>query len=99
MSNKLFVIVVVVIFLVLDLEVAQLVAVFAGGDDTQPIPQVVLLQVLLREVLQVPLAERHFRVHRQLHLLPFYADDVTKVVRLAVYLDTFLQVFLLQETQ
>jgi len=44
----------ILILLVVDLEVAQLVRVFRRGDHTQPVTQVVLLHVLLRQVLQVP---------------------------------------------
>lgn len=43
------------LFVVLtDLEVAQLVRLLVGRHHPQPVPQIVLLQVLLRQVLQVP---------------------------------------------
>jgi len=44
----LFVVLLLIVrFLVVDLEVTELVGVLGGGDHTQPVPQVVLLQVLL----------------------------------------------------
>lgn len=42
------------LFILVDLEVAQLVALFGVGHDSQPVPEVVLFQVLLGEILQVP---------------------------------------------
>lgn len=51
----LFVVLLLVVrFLVVDLEVTELVGVLGGGDHTQPVPQVVFLQVLLGQVLQIP---------------------------------------------
>ena len=51
----LFVVLLLVVrFLVVDLEVTELVGVLGGGDHTQPVPQVVLLQVLLGQVLEIP---------------------------------------------
>lgn len=42
------------LFVLVDLEVAQLVALLGVRHDPQPVPEVVLLQVLLGQVLQVP---------------------------------------------
>ena len=56
-SSCLIVSVVVLILLVVDLEVAQFVRVSRRRDHAQPVTQVVLLQVLLRQVLQVPSTE------------------------------------------
>lgn len=53
----------VLVFLLLlvlvDLEVAQLVALFAVSHDAQPVTEVVLLQVLLGQVLQIPAGKGH----------------------------------------
>ena len=43
----------VLLFLVVDLEVAQLVRLLVVSNDTEPITKVVLLQVLLCQILQV----------------------------------------------
>ena len=51
----LFVVLLLIVrFLVVDLEVTELVGVLGGGDHTQPVPQVVLLQVLLGQILKIP---------------------------------------------
>lgn len=42
------------LFILIDLEVAQLVALLGVGHDPQPVPEVVLLQILLGKILQVP---------------------------------------------
>ena len=48
------VLVVLLLLILVDLEVAQLVALLGVRHHAQPVPQVVLLQVLLGQVLQVP---------------------------------------------
>ena len=45
--------VVILISLVVDLEVTELVGVLVRRDDTEPVTKAVLLQVLLRQVLEV----------------------------------------------
>lgn len=42
------------LLILVDLEVAQLVALLGVSHDPQPVPEVVLLQILLGEILQVP---------------------------------------------
>lgn len=42
------------LFVLVDLEVAQLVALLGVRHHPQPVPEVVLLQVLLGQILQVP---------------------------------------------
>lgn len=42
------------LFVLIDLEVAQFVALLGVRHDPQPVPEVVLLQVLLGQILQVP---------------------------------------------
>ena len=53
----LLVILFLLIVVVVDLEVSQLVAVLGVGNHTQPVPQVVFLQVLLGQILKVTFAE------------------------------------------
>lgn len=47
---------IVLLFLIIlvDLEVSEFVALLVSSDDTQPVTEVVLLQVLLGQVLEVP---------------------------------------------
>lgn len=42
------------LLILVDLEVAQLVALLGVGHHPQPVPQVVFLQVLLGQILKVP---------------------------------------------
>ena len=46
--------VIFLLFLIVDLEVAKLIGLLVACDDTKPVPEVVLLQVLLCHVLEVP---------------------------------------------
>lgn len=48
-----------------DLEVPQLVRLLIASHHTQPVPQVVLLQVLLCQILQIPGAERQVKTKFQ----------------------------------
>ena len=52
-----------IFFFLVDLEVAQVVGVFVGGDDSQPITEVVLLKVFLGEVFQIPVCGRREDTH------------------------------------
>ena len=47
------------VLLLIDVEVAQLVAVFGLGDHTEPIAEFVFLQELLRQVFHVTREERN----------------------------------------
>ena len=53
------------------------------GDHTEPIPQVVLLQVLLGQVLEVPLGEGHVGGEVDLGLGTLQGQVVTEVAGLA----------------
>merc|ERR1712110_953957 len=86
------VVLVLLVVLVVDLEVAELVGVLGGGDDAQPVPQVVLLEVLLGEVLEVPLGKGHRRGQHDLVLLLGEGHVLAKVLRLARDLDALLEV-------
>merc|ERR1719384_94458 len=91
---RLFVVFFVFIILIVDLEVSELVAVLGGSNNAEPIPQVVLLQVLLGQVLQVPLGEGGGGSQADLVLLPDQGDLLAEVVGLASDLDPLVQVLL-----
>ena len=48
----------VFVFLVVDLEVTKFIGFLIVGDNSQPITQIVLLKVLLRQILQVPTTDK-----------------------------------------
>jgi hypothetical protein len=89
---NLFCVFLVVVFVVVDLEVPELVGVLGRGDDAEPVAEVVLLQVLLREVLKVPLGEGDGRGEDDLVLVPGEAHVAAEVLGLAAHLDPLLEV-------
>ena len=56
-AYSLFVFVFLFFLVVVDLEVSELIGVLRGSDYAEPVPQVVLLQVLLGQILEVTFAE------------------------------------------
>merc|ERR1719317_333282 len=88
-SNNLFII--FFFFLIVDLEVSELVNVLTASHHSQPITQVVLLQVLLRQVFQVPLGEVDVGVDNNLVLSAFNCDGRSEVVHFSLHLDAVLQ--------
>merc|ERR1719412_3008924 len=88
------ILVLIVRLLIVDLEVSELVAVLGAGHHTEPVPQVVLLQILLGEVLQVSLGEGDVRSEGQLGLLSLHGELLAKVAGLAGNLDALLEIFL-----
>merc|ERR1719431_1647852 len=88
------VLVLIVRLLIVDLEVSQLVAVLGAGNHTQPVPQVVLLQILLSEVLQVSLGEGDVRGEGQLGLLSLHVELLAEVGGLASNIDALLKILL-----
>ena len=88
------ILILIVRFLVVDLEVSELVAVLGVGNHTQPVSQVVLLQVLLGEVLQVSLGEGDVGGEGDLGLLPLHGELLAEVAGLASDLDALLEVLL-----
>merc|ERR1711899_650629 len=91
---NLFVILFLLIVVVVDLKVSQLVAVLGVGNHTQPVPQVVFLQVLLGEVLKVALGEGGGGGDGDLVLLPDKGDLLAEVIGFATNLDPPTQVLL-----
>ena len=92
--SLLSVLVLIVRLLIVDLEVSELVAVLGAGHHTKPVPQVVLLQILLGEVLQVSLGEGDVGGEGQLGLLSLHAELLAKVGSLASNLDALLKILL-----
>ena len=75
-------------FLILDLEVSELIRVLAGGNDSEELLQLLLLKVLLGQVLEVSLGERNLglddnRVHVHGH-----SDGVSEVSGSSLDLDS-----------
>merc|ERR1719509_527419 len=93
--KKLLVLVIVLfILLIVDLEVSEFVGVLGVSDNTKPIPEVVLLEVLLGEVLEVPLGEGDVAGELDLGLLPGQAHVLPEVASLASHLDAFMKILL-----
>merc|ERR1719228_1604128 len=90
----LLVVLFLLVVVVVDLEVSQLIAVLCVGNHTQPVPQVVFLQVLLGEVLKVALGEGGGGGDSNLVLLPDEGDLLAEVVGFATHLDPLAQVLL-----
>lgn len=82
------------VFLVLwgDLVEGQLVLVGLGGDESDPVSQLVLLQVLLGQVLQVLTGELGGRDNGDNRVVLLDSDGVTQVTQVAVDLDVVNQV-------
>ncbi|GIL85124.1 hypothetical protein Vretimale_9978, partial [Volvox reticuliferus] len=83
-------------FIIRNVEVSELVdvPVLVRGNNAQPVAHVVLLQVLLGEVLEVPLAEVRLRSDSHFGLVLSHFNGVAKYTSLAVHLDLIKQKFL-----
>ena len=81
--RELFVLVFLLFLVVVDLEVAELIRVLGSSYNTQPISEVVLLQVLLCQILQVTLAEWHSGSEDNLVLVAAESDVFTEVTGLS----------------
>lgn len=89
----------VIVFIIIvgaDSEVAQFVRVLVVGDHTDPITKTVLFQVLFRKVLQIGFRKMNIGVDEDLHLLAFKCDIISKVVNFAVNLQMLLKIFFLK---
>ena len=75
----------------MDVEVSELVGVLVGSDHTKPVTEGVLLQILLREILQIPLGERRLGGDGDLSLLPGDADLVPQNTGLPVDLHAVVE--------
>ena len=85
--DLLVVLVLIVGLLVVDLEVPQLVGVLGGSNHSKPVPQVVLLQVLLGQILKVTLAERYSRGQHNLVLFTAKGNVLSEVIGFATNLE------------
>lgn len=84
------------IILVVDLEVPKFVGILRRSHDSKPISQIVLLQVLLRQVLEVSLTEDDVGRDDDLAFVPLDRDVVSKVIGLAFNLNPLVKILLLQ---
>ena len=94
MSNLLFAL---ILALGSDLVVLQLVRVLASGDDPQVIAKLLLLEVTLAEVLELPLRETEVLGTRDGDLRAIAGDDDVargEVAGLALDLDALVEVLL-----
>ena len=80
----------------LDVEVAELVHVGLRGDHAQPVTDLVLLQELLREVLEVLLREARRRRHNDLGAVTVHVHRLAERTSTPVHLDALVQELFLQ---
>merc|ERR1719167_1393675 len=80
--------------IIVDLEVSQLIGIPGGGDNTKPISKIVLLQVFLCQILEVPLREGKIGRQIDLGLGSLQNDIITEVASLTTDLDPLLQILL-----
>ena len=89
----------VVFFLIIvgtDSEVTQLVQILVVGHNTDPIAKRVLLEVLLGQILQIPLREVNVRVDINLHLLALERHIVSQVASFSSNFEVLAQEFFLK---
>ena len=80
------------LFILVNLEVTQLIALFAVGDNTQPVSEIVLLQIFFGEIFQIPFGERHLGSDSDLALAPFDGHNPSaEIPSFAVHLDSLLE--------
>ena len=84
------------IVFIVDLEVPEFVGIMSCSHNSKPISQVVLLEVLLRQVLEVSLAKLDVRIDDQLRLGSLDRNVAAQVSCLAFNLDLIQKVLLLQ---
>lgn len=78
------------------MEVAEFVDFLRRGHHSKPVSEVVLLQIFLRQVLEVPLRERDVGDDGDLRLVALNGHLIPQVIRLAVHLNPLVKVLLLQ---
>ena len=86
-AYSLFVFVFLFFLIVIDLEVSELIGVLRGSNHAKPVPQVILLQVLLGQILKVTLAERYSRGQHNLVLFTAKGNVLSEVVGFATNLE------------
>lgn len=84
------------IFIVGDVEVTELVGLLVRSNHAEPVTDLVLLQELLRKVLEVALGERNVGDHSDLVVgTTANRDSITQVVCTAINLDAVVKELLL----
>merc|ERR1740121_729678 len=79
-----------VVLVLIDIEVPELVGCLVWRDDSEEVAELLHLQILLGQVLQIPLREGELWAHRDLGLVAGDGDLVTEVASLAIHLDPIL---------
>merc|ERR1712018_575747 len=90
----LFVIILFLIFIIVNLEVSELICISSTCNNTKPITQIIFLQVLLSKVLKISLGKGDRRGQDDLVFLAPKGYFFTKVTGLALDFDGTLKVFL-----
>ena len=75
------------------IELTYLFSYLGVGNNTEPVPKVVLLQVLLGQVLQIPLGKGNVRGNNDLGLLPLQLDVGSHVGGLAINLIYIISIY------
>ena len=75
----------------LNIEVSEFVLVLAGGDDSQVLLQVLLLEVLLGEILEVALAQGNGGLHNDVLRILAHSHCGAQVASFALHLYPLLQ--------
>lgn len=75
------------LFSVVNIEISELVRLFAGGNDAQPITELLFLQVLLDQVFKISLRKGGLGKNGDFSLLALELDRFTKSSSLSVNLD------------
>lgn len=88
-------VVLLIIIVRADSEVSQLVGISFVGNHTNPIPKTVLLQILFRQVFQIPFGEVDVRVDENFHLLLLECNVVAQIVGFSCDFQMFVQILLL----
>merc|ERR1739848_210714 len=91
-AQRLFILVFLILFVIIDLEVSEFIRILGCGNNTEPISQVVFLQVLLCQILQIPLAKGYSGSKDHLVLFTAKSHVLAKVSQLATNLNTFVEV-------
>jgi hypothetical protein len=75
------------LFSVVNIEISELVRLLAGGNNAQPITELLFLQVLLDQVFEVSLRKGGLGKNSDFSLLALELDSFTKSSSLSVNLD------------
>lgn len=79
------------LFIIVNVEVAQLISLLISSNDVHEVTQLVLLQELLGQILQVALAELDGAVDEDLGTVTTDGDSLAELAGLAVDLELVVQ--------